>query len=336
MVDGWYPPHQRSTTRCAFTPKSTIVVPKSTLSGWTSEIKKWSQAFPEEARLHFVSATDTKTTANNNNKSKAASNAASQAGVDVFSVAVMDDRFSSREARLEALALWSTRGGVCIIGYEALVMAEKEIQRLRQIDNLRKEGLLTDDNGTSGGGGLLFIGEIGNNSKKQQQETSAVLQRLELLFQEQYPLDLVVCDEGHRLKSASLEVAKALARLHAVRRLILTGTPMQNHLLEYWAMADFALPKLFDRKSFLDYFVRPIEQAAHAHATPQVVAKARKQVFILTREFSHFCQRLDNAPLRAELPPIHEYVVTVPMSPLQQQLYAAFLDIIRRDQRFSV
>lgn len=324
-------------------PKVLIVVPKSTLSGWASELKKWSAAFPEESRLHSHQPHP-----NNNNSSSSPSSGKSRgdssasatgAAVDVFSVVVIDDRYASREARLEALSLWSTRGGVCVIGYESLVTAEKEIQRLRQIDNLRKEGLLEPQQQQQQSNGDFFTG--GGMSKQKGPTTppataaSLVLQRLELLFQEQFPLDLVVCDEGHRLKSASLEVAKALSRLHAVRRLILTGTPMQNHLLEYWAMADFALPKLFDRKSFLDYFVRPIEQAAHAHATPQVVAKARKQVFILTREFAHFCQRMDNAPLRAELPPIHEFVVTVPMSALQQQLYNKFLEIIRADRSAS-
>lgn len=44
--------------------------------------------------------------------------------------------------------------------------------------------------------------------------------------------DLVVCDEGHLLKSNSTEISKAVNKIRTKRRIILTGTPMQNNLKE--------------------------------------------------------------------------------------------------------
>ncbi|KAK4470124.1 hypothetical protein MN116_005708 [Schistosoma mekongi] len=55
-------------------------------------------------------------------------------------------------------------------------------------------------------------------------------------------LDMVVCDEGHRLKNSNINTTMALCQLHACRRLLLTGTPLQNHLDELWSLANFCVP----------------------------------------------------------------------------------------------
>ncbi|KAH8870165.1 DNA repair and recombination protein RAD54B [Schistosoma japonicum] len=55
-------------------------------------------------------------------------------------------------------------------------------------------------------------------------------------------LDMVVCDEGHRLKNSNINTTMALCQLRACRRLLLTGTPLQNHLDELWSLANFCVP----------------------------------------------------------------------------------------------
>ncbi|KAF9318403.1 helicase [Linnemannia elongata] len=74
-------------------------------------------------------------------------------------------------------------------------------------------------------------------------------------------LDLIVCDEGHRLKTANIKTAQAIRSLSTKRRIILTGTPIQNDLGEFFAMIDFVNPGLFDnyglfKKVFEDPIVR--------------------------------------------------------------------------------
>ena len=56
-------------------------------------------------------------------------------------------------------------------------------------------------------------------------------------------LDVLVCDEGHRLKNAcGTSTTWALGNSIAMRRLVLTGTPIQNNLEELYAVVQFVVP----------------------------------------------------------------------------------------------
>lgn len=44
--------------------------------------------------------------------------------------------------------------------------------------------------------------------------------------------DLVICDEGHLLKNSKTAISKAVTRIRTLRRIALTGTPLQNNLTE--------------------------------------------------------------------------------------------------------
>ena len=51
--------------------------------------------------------------------------------------------------------------------------------------------------------------------------------------------DFVVCDEGHILKNESTAVSKALNAVKTRRRVVLTGTPLQNNLIECKSLCPF-------------------------------------------------------------------------------------------------
>lgn len=54
--------------------------------------------------------------------------------------------------------------------------------------------------------------------------------------------DLLICDEAHKLKNADSGLAKSLCLLPARKRILLSGTPMQNELTEFFNMVNFCNP----------------------------------------------------------------------------------------------
>ena len=60
--------------------------------------------------------------------------------------------------------------------------------------------------------------------------------------------DILICDEAHRLKNAETATNQTLAKLICRRRLLLSGTPLQNDLNEFYAMVDFTNPGRWRRE----------------------------------------------------------------------------------------
>jgi len=101
-------------------------------------------------------------------------------------------RYKDKPTRIFKLNEWFKEGGVCILGYDMY----------RILANEKAKGL-----------------------RKKQRE-----QLMEALV-DPGP-DLVVCDEGHLLKNEKTSISKAVTRMRTKRRIVLTGTPLQNNLRE--------------------------------------------------------------------------------------------------------
>ena len=54
--------------------------------------------------------------------------------------------------------------------------------------------------------------------------------------------DWMVLDEGHTIRNAASKTTQAVKRVQASHRLVLTGTPIQNSVVELWSIFDFLMP----------------------------------------------------------------------------------------------
>lgn len=80
--------------------------------------------------------------------------------------------------------------------------------------------------------------------------------------------DLVICDEGHTLKTEKTNLSKSVNQVETRRRIVLTGTPLQNNLTEYYCMVSFVKPNLLGTlNQFKNRFVNPILNGQHKDST---------------------------------------------------------------------
>lgn len=123
-------------------------------------------------------------------------------------------------------------------------------------------------------------------------------------------IDIVIVDEGHRLKTAKNKSGQAIRALNTARRVILSGTPIQNDLGEFYFMADFVNPDLLGSfKTFTKEFETPIVKSRQPEATEQEIEKGTARSEELATLTNKFILRRTADVLSKYLPPKTEYVL---------------------------
>lgn len=133
---------------------------------------------------------------------------------------------------------------------------------------------------------------------------------------------LMLADEGHRLKNGDLLTFTALNLLRCERRVILSGTPIQNDLLEYFSLLNFANPDyLGTRAEFRKNYENAILRGRDAIATDEERKKGDEKLAALSQMVLKFIIRRTNDILSKYLPVKYEHVVFVGLLPLQKRIY---------------
>ncbi|KAI8142910.1 P-loop containing nucleoside triphosphate hydrolase protein [Fennellomyces sp. T-0311] len=139
-------------------------------------------------------------------------------------------------------------------------------------------------------------------------------------------IGLLLCDEGHRLKNGNSLLFQELNSLPVKRRVILSGTPIQNDLSEYYSLFDFANPELLGTPSeFRRNFENPILRGRDADASEKERQISDEKVAEFWAIVSKFTIRRTNDILNKYLPTKYEHVVFCKLAPLQRKLYDVFL-----------
>lgn len=139
--------------------------------------------------------------------------------------------------------------------------------------------------------------------------------------------DIVVADEGHlMLTKTSNETFKALSGIRTKRRIALTGSPIQNNLLEYFRTVSWARPGVLgsSEAKFEKEYVDPIMMGMASDSSSMAVRNSNHASRKLYHLLSPYVHRKDAKVLRKDLLPMQQCVLHIRQSKIQMHLYRAF------------
>ncbi|KAH0541965.1 hypothetical protein FGG08_003597 [Glutinoglossum americanum] len=140
-------------------------------------------------------------------------------------------------------------------------------------------------------------------------------------------IDIVVADEGHRIKTAQNKSAQAIRALNTPRRVILSGTPIQNDLSEFFVMVDFINPGLLGTyNTFKKEFENPIIKSRQPGAAKKDIEKGSARSEELASLTKMFILRRTAEILSKYLPPKTEYVLFCRPTAAQVDVYRAIIE----------
>ncbi|MGV8849076.1 MAG: SNF2-related protein [Propionibacteriaceae bacterium] len=150
--------------------------------------------------------------------------------------------------------------------------------------------------------------------------TSYTLLRLDEEEYGAHPWSAVIFDEAQFVKNRSAATYKAARRLRARVKFAVTGTPMENNLMDLWSMLSIATPGLFPSPdAFTEGYRKPIEN----DGANEVLARLRRRV-------RPVLMRRTKEEVATELPPKQEQVLSIPLSAGHRRLYDRHLAAVRK------
>lgn len=176
-------------------------------------------------------------------------------------------------------------------------------------------------------GGVLLIGYETFRSTVLSKSTAAATK---VMIGRLLDPHICVCDEGHRIKNSKSGISHALSQLKTKRRICLTGSPLQNNLLEYWCMVDFIRPDLLGTKAeFSNRFANPIKNGACINSTAADNKLTRFRSHVLHKIIKNFVHRRTHSIFLKALPKKREYVIQCTLSPVQASVYTHYVEASR-------
>ncbi|KAJ5995001.1 hypothetical protein N7481_001978 [Penicillium waksmanii] len=188
---------------------------------------------------------------------------------------IMSGNNMEAEERFHIIKAWDERGGVLIISYD-----------LFRIIVLNKSTRPTNRNSLS--------------DEQHEFTKEALLSRP----------NIVVADEAHRLKNEKSAISQVTSRFKTLSRIAMTGSPLANHLWEYYQMVEWVAPGyLEDAASFKTKFLEPIQSGSYIDSTRQQQRESLCALKILN----------------GILKPKTEFVIRIPLTDLQEAAYNTFV-----------
>ena len=150
--------------------------------------------------------------------------------------------------------------------------------------------------------------------------------------------DYIVLDEAQNIKNFKSKRWQMLLNFHARRKLLLTGTPLQNDIMEIWSYLHFLMPNLFySNVEFRDWFHTQFYNAIHNNA-----ALNKQIISSLHSILRPFLLRRLKKDVEKQLPEKIEHVVYCELSRRQKYLYDEYINTdmtqntLKKNDYFSI
>ncbi len=141
--------------------------------------------------------------------------------------------------------------------------------------------------------------------------TTYGIARQDIDFLKDYPFHYVILDESQMIKNPDSKTTKAIKKLISYHRLSLTGTPIENTIMDIWSQMSFLNPGLLGNETFFKkFYVSPIEKEQNEERSE----KLRKIIY-------PFILRRKKEQVEKELPPKIEKLQYCEMTEAQRELY---------------
>ena len=210
--------------------------------------------------------------------------------------------------RLHIIQKWHVEGGVLIISYDlfkALALPEKPEKVSRNKRSVP----------------VKLVKPVKRPSHFDLKDQEAVVRQLT-----EGP-NIIVADEAHKLKNKHTGVALACSKFKSKSRIALTGSPLSNHLHDYYAMIDWIAPRyLGDPAHFRAKYEDPIKKGLYSESTPSDRRRALMKLQVLKKDLEPKVNRHDISVLKGSIAPKVEFVITVAMTEIQEKAYAIYIE----------
>lgn len=148
------------------------------------------------------------------------------------------------------------------------------------------------------------------------------------------PWYYMILDEAHMIKNFKSQRWNILLMFRSFRRLLLTGTPLQNNLTELWALLQFLMSgtNFANLKEFGDWFANPLEKAVEMGTV--LDEETQQRVAKLHSVLRPYLLRRLKRDVEKELPSKFEHLIMCPLSKRQRFLYDEFMS--RTETRYDL
>ena len=138
---------------------------------------------------------------------------------------------------------------------------------------------------------------------------------------------LVVADEAHTAKNLKSQLNIAINRVRTKSRIALTGSPLANNIEEYYALIDWIAPNyLGDHIEFKARYAEPIQQGTYKDCSEADYIESRKILKALQSDLEPKVHRADLTVLKGKLKGKTEFLIKLPLTELQMELYTGYVD----------